>query len=145
MNVSRSALLPYTADQIYAIIADIGSYPVFLNWCNSSEIISESGDEVVAKLSIAYGKLNLSFTTLNIMRPNSVITMSLVKGPFSKLNGQWTIQILNEDACKVSLEMDFSFANTLTQKLFGRVFQSVIAAQLDAFQKRAEVLYAKSR
>jgi ribosome-associated toxin RatA of RatAB toxin-antitoxin module len=142
MNVSRSALLPYTADQIYSIVTDIDAYPEFLNWCSAAEIISESDDEVMAKLSIAYGKLNLNFTTRNVMRVNNCVTMSLVEGPFSKLNGQWTIQGLNDNACKVSLEMDFKFSNILTQKLFGRIFQSVIAAQLDAFQKRAETLYA---
>jgi ribosome-associated toxin RatA of RatAB toxin-antitoxin module len=141
MNVSRSALLPYTADQIYYIVTDIHAYPDFLNWCSAADIVSESDDEVMAKLSIAYGKLNLNFTTRNVMRPSSCVTMSLVEGPFSKLNGQWTIQSLNENACKVSLEMDFKFSNIFTQKLFGRVFQNVIAAQLDAFQKRAESLY----
>lgn len=142
MNVSRSALLPYTVDQIYDIIVDIQAYPEFLNWCSAADIISQTDNDVDAKLSIAYGRLNLNFTTRNVMRPNNCVTMSLVEGPFSKLNGQWTVQTLNESACKVSLEMDFNFDNVITQKLFGRIFKSVIAAQLDAFQKRANELYA---
>lgn len=142
MNVSRSALLPYTADQMYDVISDVAAYPEFLNWCSASQLISELDAAVVAKLSISYGKLNLSFTTRNEMRPKRCVTMSLVEGPFSSLNGQWTIQALSDTACKVALEMDFNFESGLTQKLFGRVFQSVIATQLDAFQKRAEALYA---
>lgn len=141
MNVSRSALLPYTADQMYDIISDVEAYPDFLNWCSASQVISELDSAVMAKLSISYGTLNLSFTTHNEMHPKSYVTMSLVEGPFSSLNGQWTIQALSDSACKVALEMDFNFESVLTQKLFGRVFQRVIATQLDAFQKRAEALY----
>jgi len=141
MNVSRSALLPYNVRQMYDVIADVRSYPAFLNWCNGMDVISESDQEIVAKLLISYGKLNFSFTTRNVMVENHSVAMSLVEGPFSSLNGQWSLQQLDKSACKVSLEMDFNFENAITQKLFGRVFQSVIAAQLDAFQKRAEQLY----
>ena len=65
MKISRSALLPYSAEQMYQIVADIRSYPEFLNWCKETEIIEEMGQEVVAKMVIAYTKLNLAFTTRN--------------------------------------------------------------------------------
>jgi len=77
------------------------------------------------------------------MLRNKSVSIDLVEGPFSALGGQWLLQELSESACKVSLEMDFNFESRITQKLFGRVFQSVIAAQLDSFQKRAEQLYGK--
>ncbi|MFT6407961.1 MAG: ribosome-associated toxin RatA of RatAB toxin-antitoxin module [Arenicella sp.] len=144
MNVSRSALLPYNVKQMYDVIADIRSYPDFLNWCSGAHMVSESREELVAKLVIAYGKLKFSFTTRNIMFEHQTINMSLVEGPFSTLSGQWVLQELSDSACKVSLEMDFHFESIITQKLFGRVFQSVIAAQLDAFQNRAEQLYGAS-
>jgi len=62
MNVSRSSLLPYSVKQMYDVIADVRSYPAFLNWCSGMEIVSESDDELVAKLIISYGKLKFSFT-----------------------------------------------------------------------------------
>jgi ribosome-associated toxin RatA of RatAB toxin-antitoxin module len=129
---------------MYDVIADVRSYPAFLNWCSGMAIVSESDDELVAKLIISYGKLKFSFTTRNTMIENQHVSMQLVKGPFSKLSGQWTIQELNHSACKVSLEMDFKFDNMIAQKLFGRAFQSIIAAQLDAFHNRAERLYGDS-
>jgi len=141
MKVSRSAILPYSAEKMYDVVADIRSYPGFLNWCDNMQIISETADEVVAKLMISYGKLKFSFTTRNQMRKDESITMNLVDGPFSDLTGLWTIQKLNDNASKVSLEMDFTFDNPITHKLFGQVFQKVISAQLDAFQSRAEQLY----
>lgn len=144
MKVSRSALLPYSAVKMYDVVADIRSYPGFLNWCDNMNILSETEDEVIAKLMISYGKLDFSFTTRNKTIKNKSIEMNLVDGPFSSLTGVWTILPLSEDACKVSLEMDFMFDNPITHKLFGRVFQKVISTQLDAFQKRAEQLYGQS-
>jgi len=141
MNVSRSALLPYSAAQMYDVIADVRSYPGFLNWCQGMEVLSENDEEVVAKLLIAYGKLNFSFTTRNRMSVNRSVTLNLVDGPFSDLQGQWSVQELSHEACKVSLDMNFTFESKITQNLFGRVFKNVIAAQLDAFQKRADQLY----
>ena len=143
MKVSRSSLLPYSAAKMYDVVADVRSYPGFLNWCDNMQIISETADEVVAKLMISYGKLNFSFTTRNKMVKDKSVEMSLVDGPFSELDGQWTILALNENASKVSLEIDFMFDNPITHKVFGKVFHKIISAQLDAFQKRAELLYGK--
>lgn len=141
MKVSRSALLPYSAHQMFDVVSDVRSYPGFLNWCQGMQIISEDANEIVAKLMIAYGKLDFSFTTKNTMVKDQSIQMSLVDGPFSSLGGEWTIQALNEEGCKVSLEMDFEFDSVITHKLFSKVFQSVIVAQLEAFQQRAKQLY----
>lgn len=144
MKVSRSALLPYSAHKMYDVVADIRSYPGFLPWCDDMEIISESTEEVIAKLLISYGKLSFSMITKNQVIRDQSIVMSLVDGPFSSLSGEWNIQSLGEDACKVSLDMDFMFDNPITHKLFGRVFQNVISAQLEAFQKRAQQLHGQS-
>lgn len=144
MKVSRSALLPYSAEKMFDVIADIRSYPGFLKWCDNMQIINESDEEVVAKLMISYSKLNFSFTTRNLIKKNESVTMNLVDGPFASLAGQWLIQALSEDACKVSLEMDFMFDSKITHKLFGRVFERVINNQMDAFQKRAEQLYGST-
>ncbi len=144
MKVSRSVLVPYSAEKMFDVVSDIRSYPGFLKWCENMEIISETSDEVVAKLMISYTKLNISFTTRNQIVKNESIIMNLVDGPFSSLTGKWLIQKLDDNACKVSLEMDFMFDRAITQKLFGRVFQNVISDQVDAFHKRAEQLYGSN-
>lgn len=144
MKVSRSALLPYSAHKMFDVVADIRSYPGFLPWCEGMQIMSEDSEEVIAKLLISYGKLNFSLTTKNRMVKDKSIAMSLIDGPFSSLSGEWRIQYLGEDACKVSLEMDFMFDNPITHRLFGRVFQNVISAQLEAFQKRAQQLHGQA-
>lgn len=145
MKVSRSALLPYSARNMYDVVADIRSYPGFLGWCDGTEIISESTSEVVAKLLISVSKVNFSFTTKNTNTAYESIELSLVDGPFSSLSGQWRFQQLGPEACKVSLDMDFQFDGAITHKLFARIFEKVIITQLDAFQKRAEIVYAGTK
>lgn len=141
MKVSRSALLPYSAAQMFDVVADVRSYPAFLNWCDGMEVVAESSDEIVAKLRIVFSKLKFSFTTRNRMIKNESVSISLINGPFSSLHGEWNITTLSEQACKVSLEMEFEFDNALTQKVFGGMFQNVIATQLEAFHTRAKQLY----
>lgn len=144
MKVSRSALLPYSTRKMYDVVADIRSYPGFLSWCDNMEIIQESTEEVIAKLMISYGKMNFSFTTKNTNTPYTSIQLDLVDGPFSDLTGLWRFQALSDDACKVSLDMNFQFDSAVTHKLFARVFEKVILTQLDAFQKRAVVVYGRA-
>ena len=145
MKISRSALLPYSAENMYNVVADIASYPEFLNWCKGTKIVSETPDEVVAELIIAYGVLDFSFSTRNIMAKDQSIQLSLVDGPFSDLQGEWTFTSLDKQACKVALEMDFVFENSLTHKVFSGVFQKVVSKQLEAFQKRAQSLFEDQR
>lgn len=141
MNVQRSALLPYSAAQMYAVINDIRSYPEFLNWCDEVIVLDEDFNSVEAELKIAYGHLKISFATQNLLIPNESISMSLISGPFKKLSGKWLLQELGDEACKVSLAMDFTFENPITHRLFGKVFKTVVSAQVDAFRKRAEYIY----
>lgn len=141
MNVERSALLPFSSQQIYAVINDVRAYPEFLNWCSAAHVKSESDHKKIAELKIAYGRLNFAFSTVNTMQPNESIDMNLMSGPFKKLSGQWQINALGESSCKVSLNMAFSFKNPLTHRVFAKVFQGVVSAQVEAFEKRANELY----
>ena len=141
MNVQRSALLPYSAAQIYAVIKDVRSYPEFLNWCSAATVHEEHAHSQVAELTISYGKLHFSFSTENTLVEDQSLSMQLVSGPFKDLNGEWQIQALGESACKVTLQMNFTFDNPITHRLFAKVFQKVVTAQVDSFQKRAEVIY----
>ena len=141
MKVERSALLPYSALQMYDIVADIEAYPTFLNWCNTATVIGRAGNVVTARLSIAYSKLNMSFTTRNENAAGESIALRLVDGPFTHLAGVWTFKRLNESACKVSLEMEFHFERSAFSGIFSKAFEKIITKQLDAFQQRAEQLH----
>ncbi len=141
MNVQRSALLPYSAPQMYAVISDVNCYPEFLNWCTDVRVEEQSAQQQIAELNITYGTLKLSFTTVNTLTPHELIEMKLAAGPFKNLSGQWEIQALGEGACKVSLNMSFTFDNPMTHRLFAKVFEKAITAQVSAFEQRANQIY----
>ena len=142
MKVSRSALLPYSATQMYQVVSDISAYPQFLNWCEHAEILQQEDNKVMAKLTISYGKLKMQFSTQNINQQSESIAVTLLEGPFSALSGQWNFKELSSDACKVSLDMDFTLDSSIA-KIFSKAFEKIISSQLDAFQKRAQQLYGK--
>ncbi|MCH2191263.1 MAG: type II toxin-antitoxin system RatA family toxin, partial [Gammaproteobacteria bacterium] len=91
MKVERSALLPYSAAQMFAIIRDIRSYPSFLNWCDKASIEYEDGSTQRATLWVSYGKLKLSFSSQNSLVQNEKVGIDLLSGPFKTLKGEWNI------------------------------------------------------
>ena len=149
MNISRSALLPYSARQMYDVVADISAYPAFLKWCIDTEILNDSSSaagnetkhEVVAKIIIAYKKMHMNFTTRNLNDVGRSTKIDLVEGPLSTLQGEWIFQELEEKACKVSIDMQFDFEKSLTNKIMEKIFSSIVTAQFDAFIARAKKLY----
>ena len=140
-TVERSALVPYSAERMYQLVADIPRYPEFLKWCSNTEVIREEGNDVIASISINFKGLNKTFSTCNRMHPCNAIEMSLVEGPFSHLKGTWRFIPLEQDASKIELDMSFGFDNVVVQKLVGPIFSYIANQQVDAFHQRARDLY----
>lgn len=140
-KIQKSALVPYSAEQMFALVDDIGAYAQFLPWCSQSLVVSRETDIVEAELTISYGQLNKTFTTRNSNTPQSQIEMQLVKGPFKHLNGCWNFLILGEAGCKVSLDLSFEFSNKLLDLTVGPVFSQIANSLVDAFTERAGKIY----
>ena len=139
-QVKRSAIVPYAAEAMFDLVADIESYPQFLPGCSGAQIRSREGNQVVATLSLAQGPLNTDFTTRNeLTRPNG-ITMALENGPFSDLHGAWEFVPLGSAGCRVTLDMQFAFPNRIADLLLGPPFEAICNHLVDAFVKRARAL-----
>lgn len=141
--IRKSAIVPYSADEMYALVADIDSYGRFLPWCGGAEVLQREPETVTAAIRIAYRGVNKSFTTRNALDPGRAMTLQLVDGPFRHLRGHWRFEPLDDRACKVSLELDFEFSNRLVAMLVGPVFESIGNDLVDSFRRRAEALYGK--
>lgn len=139
--IHRSALVPYSPAEMYSLVNDIDSYPQFLPWCKSARVLSRGDDEVRASLELARGGFEKSFTTCNRLQKNKMIEMRLVEGPFRHLEGFWRFEPLGEQACKVSLDMDFEFANKLVGLALGSLFNQIANTLVDSFCKRAIDVY----
>ncbi len=143
-EVYRSAITPYPATAMYDLVADIESYHEFLPWCNESTVLSSTDvgaeQEVIASLGLALGPLNGRFTTCNRGLRPARITLALVDGPFSELEGEWLFQPLGDDGSKLELRMGFAFSNPVKDKLLGIVFEQTCNTLVDAFVTRAGVV-----
>jgi len=142
--ISRNALVPYSEEEMYVLVDNIETYPTFLPWCRSTEVIFRNELEVQATIEIARGALNKSFTTLNRMQKNKMIEMRLVKGPFKHLHGYWRFDALKDSsASKISLDLDFEFESKLIALAVGPVFNQIANSMVDAFCKRAVEVYGE--
>ncbi len=142
-TVHKSALLPYSAREMYALVADIESYPKFLPWCSGTRILAHEDDTVMAAIDIDYSGVRKTFTTRNRGSVDEVMEMRLVEGPFRHLLGYWRFTPLEDSACKVSFDLEFEFSSKLLALVVGPVFHRIANGMVDSFRERAVELYGK--
>ena len=143
-TVHKSVLIWYSAQEMFALVTDVASYPEFLPWCDRAAVLGEDEHGMDAEVGIAFGGIHQTFTTRNEHVPGREVRMTLVKGPFSQLDGQWKFIPLGGDeqrACKVELEMHYGFDSAALSALVGPVFDKIAGSLVDAFVKRAEQVY----
>lgn len=140
-KVNRSALVPFSTEQMFALVDDVTSYSEFLPWCRSSTEHRREGNEVEASVEIAKGAVNKAFRTINILHKHECIEMNLVDGPFKELHGYWRFHELKENACKISLDLDYEFSNRLISLAIGPIFNQVANTLVDSFVTRAKDYY----
>ena len=138
---SESRVLPYTPEQIFALVADVERYPEFLPWCGGTEVELRDGTLTRAAILIDYHGIKQSFKTENRAQPPERIEIRLVSGPFHRLDGLWKFTPLSSQACKIDFRLHYEFSNRLLEKLVGPVFRHIANTLLDAFLRRAEQLY----
>ncbi len=140
--VQKSALVKFSAQQMFDLVNDIEAYPSFLPWCTGSRIIKRTEDFVEAELLIAKGGFKKSFSTRNKIDTGGKIVISLLDGPFSYLEGVWNFMPLREDASKISLDLEFEMSGKLASLAFGAVFNQICNTMVSSFTSRAKEVYA---
>jgi ribosome-associated toxin RatA of RatAB toxin-antitoxin module len=129
---------------MYALVTDVNRYPQFLPWCDQARVVESHASGMLAEIGIAFAGIRQTFVTRNEHVENSQVNLQLVKGPFSKLEGQWNFHPLGDGsqrACKVELALNYGFDNATLAKLVGPVFDKIAASMVDAFVKRAQEVY----
>ncbi len=143
-TVSKSVLIWYHPEEMYALVTDVASYPQFLPWCDHARVLDEDDAGMTAEVGIAFAGVRQTFTTRNTHTASQAVDMQLVKGPFSKLDGHWRFVPLgdgSERACRVELNLNYGFDNATLGKLVGPVFDRIAGSLVDAFVKRASQVY----
>lgn len=140
-KISRSALLPYSSQAVFDLVNDIEAYPEFLPWCGGAEIKESSEKEMVASVLISKAGIKQVFTTRNTLTEPERIDMTLVDGPFKALTGTWLFKVLDEDACKISLDIEFEISNSLLNAAIGAIFEQIASTLVQSFCDRAKQVY----
>jgi ribosome-associated toxin RatA of RatAB toxin-antitoxin module len=139
--IERSAIVTYTAAQMFALVNDVGRYPEFLPWCTGARVADESDTQRLASLRIARGVLRTEFTTRNTLVKDSQILMHLVDGPFRNLAGEWRFDAIGERGSRVRFRVEFEFKNRLTAAAMSAAFEALCSSIVDAFVTRAQKVY----
>lgn len=142
---SETRTLPYTASQMYALVADVASYPKFLPWTAAARIKStmDAGDHTVmdADLVISFKVFREKFTSRVVLWPEQMkIDTEYLDGPFKYMKSNWAFRDVT-GGCEVDFFVDFEFRNAILQKIIGVVFNEAMQRVVKAFEKRANALY----
>lgn len=133
--------LPYTPEQMFDMVADVGRYGEFLPWVSAIRVRSDSETEMVADMIVGFKGLRETFTSkVDKQRPRH-IRVDYVDGPLKYLNNDWTFRADDKGGCYVDFCVDFAFKNRMFEMLAGQVFDRALRKMIGAFEERARVLY----
>jgi ribosome-associated toxin RatA of RatAB toxin-antitoxin module len=145
-TVKKSVLIWYRPAEMYALVIDVDQYPKFLPWCDRARVVETHDNGMTAEIGISFSGIGQTFTTHNQHVVDRQVAIKLVKGPFSRLDGEWNFVPLGDElqrACRVELTLHYGFDNGALSKLVGPVFDKIASSLVDAFVKRATQVYGE--
>ncbi len=145
-HVQKSVLLWYSPQEMYDLVTGIAEYPQFLPWCDKAELLEQHDDGVTARLGLHYMGVRHAFTTRNLHAAGEQVTVRLVDGPFSLLDGTWRFLPLgrpgsDQQACKIEFDLRYAFSSPALETVVSPVFDRVANTFVDCFVRRAEEVY----
>lgn len=140
-KITRTALLPYSAQQMYDLVNDVASYPEFLPWCGGAEVLQQEHSSMRASVTIAKAGIKQTFTTENHLVAGKRIEMQLVDGPFKSMRGEWEFKPLDKDACKILFEIEFEVSSGILNMAIGPIFEQIASTMVDSFCERAKQVF----
>lgn len=136
-RVVRSALVRASAERMFELVNEVEHYPARFGWCEAARVLSRTEFEMVAQLEVRVGALKVAFTTRNRLDPGRSITLALVEGPFRALSGHWQFLALGDQACKVTLTLDFEVAGRVVGSALASGFGGLADRMVDDFVREA--------
>ena len=142
---AETKYLPYTAKEMFDLVADISSYPEFLPWCAAARVRKEIQKGVIkqieADLVISFKVFREKFGSRVILDASKfTIETEYLDGPFRHMHSVWSFNN-SEQGCEVNFNVDFEFKNAMLQSIMGLVFNDAMQRIVRAFERRAADLY----
>ena len=139
---AEKRIVPYSPDQMYALVADVETYPEFLPWCVGARIKKREGNVFFADLMIGYKLIRERFTSrVELHHDERRISVNYTDGPFRYLNNHWVFVEQDDGGCLIDFYVDFEFKNVVLQRVMGLFFNEAVRRMVQAFEDRAKVLY----
>ncbi len=136
--------LPYSAEKMFDLVADVARYHEFLPWIVATRIRSDSEHEMIADMLVGFKAIREKFTSRVTKTRPKEIKVHYVDGPLRDLDNVWRFEPVGEDCCDVDFSVEFTFRNALFEKLAGQYFDRAFRKMVAAFEERAEALYGSS-
>lgn len=133
---------PYSAQQMFDLVADVEKYPEFLPWCIGSRLYNVKEEDFYADLIIGFKVFRERFTS-HVMLADEKIEIDYVKGPLAYLHNLWEFKDLEGGGSALHFEVDFEFKNKIFQKMIGGLFTEAVHRMVESFETRAIQLYGK--
>ena len=141
IRVDRQALVPHSAEQMFRLVDDIESYPQYLSSCKSATILSREDNQVEAELCLSKSGIEQQFSTQNTNKPFESISMQLLEGPFTALQGDWSFTEISGLGCRVEFHLAFEMKRSLLSKMVSAVVVEASNKLVDVICQRADELY----
>jgi len=132
--------LPFTAEQMFDLVADVGRYGEFLPWVVATRVKSDDGQEMVADMLVGFKMLREKFTSRVIKQRPGKLVVHYVDGPMRDLDNCWQFRDV-EGGCELDFAVSFTFRNPMFEKLAGQYFDRAFRKMVAAFEERAADLY----
>ena len=137
---AEQRVLPYTPEQLFALVADVERYPEFLPWCVGARIRERSANLIVADLIIGFRMFRERFSSRVALDPPRRIDVAYTEGPFRYLNNHWIFDPV-PGGCRIDFFVDFEFKSRLLQRVIELFFHEAVRRMVGAFEHRAHQLY----
>ncbi len=143
-GIRETRRLPYSAEQMFDLVADVKRYNQFLPWVVATRVRSNSDTEMVADMVVGFKSLRESFTSRVTKDRAREIAVHYIDGPLSDLDNVWTFRPLDDSSCEIDFAVDFQFKNRVFQSLAGQYFDRAFRKMVEAFERRADELYGSN-
>ena len=143
-GIHQTRHLPYSAEQMFDLVADVGSYEEFLPWVIATRVKSDSETEMVADMLVGFKALREKFTSRVEKRRPEKIQVHYLDGPLKDLDNIWMFRPAGDGGCEIEFCVDFTFRNALFERIAGQYFDKAFRKMVSAFETRAAELYGKS-
>ena len=137
---AEQRVLPYTPEQLFALVADVERYPEFLPWCVGARIRERQPNLIVADLIIGFRMFREQFTSRVRLDPPRRIDVAYTEGPFRYLDNHWVFDQV-PGGCRIDFFVDFEFKSRLLQRVIELLFHEAVRRMVAAFEHRAQTLY----